>query len=633
MSSRRIAPTLLVVALAGAIALVAGPFAAGAGAQGLEWRLEQPEPPEAPAGAQGSEICHGSESTNCHRTPVGLGRVGDMEFWSPNRGLLITAGNGTTIPPGVWAYNGEGWHELASECGASDGRIAWAGADEFWTVSDGRPGQAANGQGLLPPLEDNTLCRFSGGSIVDSYAAPGFQASSYQAMHAAACTSSSDCWFAGDPLPSPQPGAFHLHWNGHTLEAEPNTSVHAVQDMRVFGGSLYESIALPLEEANESEHTLKEILHPSVLEEIAPEGTFPTFVPQEPTTTASRILPEYAFKSFPRALSFLHLSADEESLWAAAGPVVTPPAKSEPAALTVLREAGGEWSQVLGPPTTQSVAIDPPEIAEDVVSSVAAEPGSSSAWLALDTHQDVAHPSPTATARLEQVSADGSVAEAQLPSSTESGEGVGPKGAAYKVACPAQNDCWAITTQGWLFHLSEAADRKLAPDTDPAFNGPLITFRPPDQGLPQVQSDTLPIDTSGLEESQLPNTEGLITKATATNLFATATVPLLSHLRTRLIHGSTLELSFHLAVEARIRLVAKRHSSVVASTPTRTLKAGSRSLQLRLNPHRWPTKLSLQTHALAPLPTASSRGRGVETVSTSLVFPTALGTVSWGPSL
>jgi hypothetical protein len=41
----------------------------------------------------------------------------------------------------------------------------------------------------------------------------------------------------------------------------------------------------------------------------------------------------------------------------------------------------------------------------------------------------------------------------------------------------------------------------------------------------------------------------------------------------------------------------------------------------------------LKTHALAPLPTASSLSSGVETVSTSLAFPNALGISGWEPSL
>ena len=83
---------------------------------------------------------------------------------------------------------------------------------------------------------------------------------------------------------------------------------------------------------------------------------------------------------------------------------------------------------------------------------------------------------------------------------------------------------------------------------------------------------------------------------------------------------NTLELRFHLAVKARVRLLAKRHKKVVASTPTRTLAAGNRKLLLRLNPRSWPTKLDLQTHALAPLPTvtATGGGAGSKTVTTSL---------------
>ncbi len=93
-------------------------------------------------------------------------------------------------------------------------------------------------------------------------------------------------------------------------------------------------------------------------------------------------------------------------------------------------------------------------------------------------------------------------------------------------------------------------------------------------------------------------------------------MPLLSHLRSRVLGGSTLQLSFHLAVKARLRLLAKRKRTVVAKTPTRTLNAGNRRLLLRLDRRRWPTKLDLQTHALAPLPTVSTRGAAVGTVST-----------------
>ena len=104
-------------------------LATAAHAEGATWRLEQPLPPRSATGQQ-SPI------------PIGLGAVGDIEFWAPNRGVLITKGNPPTVPPGIWAYNGVEWHELATVCGASEGKIAWAGPEEFWTVSDGRAGQS-----------------------------------------------------------------------------------------------------------------------------------------------------------------------------------------------------------------------------------------------------------------------------------------------------------------------------------------------------------------------------------------------------------------------------------------------------------------------------------------------------------
>jgi hypothetical protein len=599
-------------------------------ASSAEWRLEQPPPPQ-PAGGGSS-------------TPIPLGHVGDIEFLQPNLGLLITAGNGQSIKPGVWAYNGAGWHELATECGATDGRIAWAGPEEFWTVSDGRPGQAANGQGLLPPLADNTLCHFarernsqgeatSELQIIKSYASLAFSSSSYQPMDAAACASAANCWFAGAPLPAPQPGAFQLHWNGGSLLPEPNTKVESVGDMQVFEGGLQESIGLPLKPPSE-EQTIEEALHPPVLYEVAPEGVLPQFKPLHPHSASKAILPEYACNepacaktSFPAALSFLRLSADEDALWAAAGPVASPPGESPPGKLTVLREHAGLWSQVLGPESEgkESRAIVPPGLAEDAVTSIAAEPGTASAWLALDTHEDLKAPSSTATALVVHVTAEGGLVEEELPTKQQREAGVGPKGAAAKIVCPAQNDCWLATTQGWLFHLSEAGQETLPLNPDPAINGPLITFRPRDEGLPQVPADTVPLETN---QEHPPAVEALKSEPPK---FATVTVPLITHLHARLRHGDMLELSFQLAVKARVRLVARRHRRVVASTPTRTLAAGRRRLLLRLDPRRWPTNLDLQTRALAPLPTISTRGSSVETVTSSLVLAGGSGLLGSGP--
>ena len=53
-----------------------------------------------------------------------------MEALSQPRGSHH-GGQRDTVPAGVWLYNGVRWRELSTVCGATDGRIAWAGPDEF----------------------------------------------------------------------------------------------------------------------------------------------------------------------------------------------------------------------------------------------------------------------------------------------------------------------------------------------------------------------------------------------------------------------------------------------------------------------------------------------------------------------
>jgi hypothetical protein len=569
---------LAIVALA--VALLACAIACGsASAEGLadeggaEWHLEHVL---APAPSTGPPVT----------TPIGLGPVGDVEFWRPDRGLLITEGNGSTIPAGLWAYNGLQWHELSNVCGATSGSIAWAGPDEFWTVSDGRPGQAPDGRGDPAPLEDDTLCHFRGGAVVTSYASLAFQATSYQPMHAAACLSAGDCWFGGGPLPEPQVGSFHLHWNGRTglVEEEPYIGEgHAVEAMRTFAGALYESVRLLA-----SDPVFEHEPEPPVVHVINPLGTTPTF-------EQLRELPLYSAGEFPEALQALSLSADGEALWAAAGPGVEPPEGSSPAPVTIIRHTpGAGWTQIVGPSEPASAPF-----AGDTVRSIAADPGTQAAWVALAPSGETGD-SPTADAIVARVSASGEVSDEQtLPSAAEAAAGVGPKGAAAHITCPATGDCWLVTTQGWLFHLtaSPGATPPEGVDTDPDFKG-LIAYRPPDEGLPQTLPDVPPPESSGLPEAPPPALE-----APAQEKPARVAVPLVSNLHVRLVRGLTLELRFHLAVKARVRLLARRRGQVVAATHQHTFARGTHALMLPLDRARWPTKLDLQTHALAKLPT------------------------------
>ncbi len=600
------------------LALGAGSLAAVAHADesdgGAAWRLEQPLPPELP---------NGQKST----IPIGLGKIGDIEFWAPNRGLLITAGNPETIPPSIWAYNGVAWHELAEVCGASDGRIAWAGPEEFWTVSDGRTGQA-DSEGN-PPLADNTLCHFAGGQVVASYASLAFLPTSYQVMSGAACLGPEDCWFGGEPLPDGRVGAFHLHWNGHALSAEPGPQGHAVGDMRRFGSHLYESVRIS---SSDQLSELEPPTEPSVVHKIEPNGIEPTFVslfPVDSLVEGEPRLPIYSAGESPEALDFPHLSSDEQALWAASDPT-REPHESTLGEVTVLRDTPGErWSQVIGAstdpeganPFTKEAGESP---SNELVESIAAEPTGAQkdaedvehAWLALSSRENT-QKGALASAMVARLSSTGAVSERQtLPSTQEAREGVAPKGTAAKIACPAVHDCWMATSDGWLFHLAPEDERRLPEDTDPAFSG-LITYRPPDEGVPATVPDAPPEDDSGLlGEAPAAAVKFVETKASNESRI---TVPLLSAVHTRLVKGTTLELRFRLAVRARVRLLAERHKHVVASTATRTLAAGNRELLLRLDRDRWPTKLNLKTQALAPLPTVSLRAPGNDTVTTSLV--------------
>jgi hypothetical protein len=618
MSDRHHFATLVLAMLA--LALCLGALAASATAQGLEeasWRLEQPAPPAAPAGDAEAP------------SPIGLGRIGDITF-APgltNRGALITSGNPPTIPSGVWEFNGVAWHELSEVCGASDGRIVWSGPEEFWTISNGRSGEQANYLGELPPVRDNTLCRFSNPGhkgeplrVMESFAAPAFEADSYQAMNAAACLSPSDCWFAGEPQKqSAQANSFHLHWNGSTLAEEPYPEEgFPVESMEPYAGRLYESVRV-----NEERYRDESEAEVAPLHLIYPEGSTKLFeaLPWEE-------LPLYESGEFPTALDFLHLSSSGERLWAAAGAQATPEG-STPGQVTVAVDEDGAWHQVLGPESTASAGDEAfPEVTP---TSIAAEPQTEGAWIALDSPADYAkatspivgsEPSRTAHAEVAHLEADGELSEEQeLTGSSE-------PGAAFTMTCPAAHDCWLATTYGWLFHLStrqeqEAKEAGSTRDGDPAFET-FISERPLDKGLPVTVPVSLAVDDSGLP-GELATAPSVQRTEKAQLEVSRVARPLLSHIHSRLVDGTTLELRFHLAVKARLKLVAKRGKHVVATSAERTLSAGERSLRVRLNVNRWPTKLSLKSHPLAPLPTQTLNESNQTTVTTSLEFPNALG--------
>ena len=160
-----------------------------------------------------------------------LGAPGDLSFWAPNRGLLTVEGN-DTIPRGIYSWNGQSWHQLATVCGGpgDTARIAWAGPTEFWVVSE--PSLPRRGSGLA-------LCRFKDGQVVGSWSTRVDAADPFRQMMSATCDGPNDCWFGGvgsqDAL-GERIGAFHLHWDGTDLETVYGPQGRGVSDMQFHGG-------------------------------------------------------------------------------------------------------------------------------------------------------------------------------------------------------------------------------------------------------------------------------------------------------------------------------------------------------------------------------------------------------------
>jgi hypothetical protein len=432
-------------------------------------------------------------------------------------------------------------------------------------------------------------------------------------MDAAACLSPDDCWFGGQIAQPPNPnfGAFHLHWNGETVEVVYAPEDHAIAAMALTtttpsGGGLETTLFESVQLARGDEYGSQSTTHPPLLHTIS-AGTstafHDVFPPQpgcDPSVGICYPLPEYGFEESggrqlpvdPQTLAGFSLSSDfrpasgapgPAQLWAVAGPDSTPPVDSShgtahPIALRY-DSSEGTWSQVV--PNLGGFG------AGAVPLAVAAEPGAPAAWVTIASRDRAAH-----VARLT------SAGELTEQDALGPSQAVGYRGEAGPIACPAPHDCWLATTQGWLFHLTSEAEQ-LPQDTDPNFAG-VIAFRPADGGTLLLPSDIPPPDDS-LANQAPPPPPPPPPKTVARTV---RRLPLVEHLRSQTIGGTTLLLSFTLTAPAKVQLLALRHRHVVASTHRMKLHAGRRRLRLRLNPRNWPTKLDLRTSALAPTPVA-----------------------------
>lgn len=544
MIARRALAAILPALLAAVcLALPAG--AAGAG----EWRSQQP------AGGGSHPL---------------LGEVGDIECWSANRCVLIAAGNGG-LEPGIFAYDGAGWYRYSTVCGGHEGRIAWVGPTEFWTVSDQQVGQTVIGSERERFAV--SLCHFKDGAVVASYGEPLQAASSYRKMTGAACSpTSGECWFGGERLAettSVNPGAFHLRWDGSAMTPLPSATQpmeledpgRTVSDLAFADGSFYEGVdAEPGDVASllEDEAGATSLLH-----RVDPANALPfePLFPESPLLAPDPTLLDGA----------LLAGGPGEDLWAVAGAEL-----GQEAGAVVLR---------LGAAGLGQLALQDPEgvLGNGIgVAGVAAEPGSERVWVALRRPGEGVAPL-TNPSRLVRIDAEGQVGpETILPSASDPVGG--RKGVAGPIECSGTEQCWLATSRGWLFHLGDDP----APQSDPALHT-LITVRPPDNSLPALPPLELPEDDSGLEEeTAVEEEEPLQVEEEIKRRPA-----LVSRITQRLI-GTTLELKFTLSDRARVWIVAKRAGRVVAKTRKQQLSKGRRSIRVRLDPDRWPTKLDLK---------------------------------------
>lgn len=574
-----------VLAVATALLLWGTVPPARAADEGASWQFAPAEAPPPPAGVEPS------------RFPAALGNVGDIAFWSPNRGLLITAGN-SFVPAGLYAYDGETWHQLSTVCGATDGRIAWAGPDEFWTISDQRAGQLAAGGADSYYLRDVSLCHFSNGQVVGSYAMPIEQPDSYQPMDAAACDGPDDCWFGGALGEAPDSGAFHLYWNGSTLSVVYSPQDHAVASMVVDGSQIYESVQLAPSDIYEAD---EKVSSPPLMHTLVPSDPSSVFHDVFPTeagcTGYCPTLPNYGTDAAgrpvaPDTLAGFALSSDwnpsgldsgTQQLWAVAGPDSTGVHSGEGVAHPiVLRRSGEAWTQIVPNLTAFETGADP--------IGVAADPGEEAAWITLASEDEIAH--------VDLLSAVGEHAWG-ISERDELGpeQGVGPRGTAGPIACPAAHECWLATSQGWLFHLTDGI--KLSKDTDPFFDGEdgVITYRPPDDGVPEVLPDQLPGEGSQSAVTQPPQETISTTTTSSSAGTGKPKRSLVKGVHSRVLHGDVLAFTFALTGTAHVQLLASRDGHIVASTHRQTLRRGSHTLELRLNPRLWPTKLTLRATA------------------------------------
>ncbi|MFZ1154829.1 MAG: hypothetical protein WAN93_07995, partial [Solirubrobacteraceae bacterium] len=536
------------------------------------WRLEQPAPPE---GA---------------RFKAPLGTPDDMQFLAPNEGLLSVEGN-AVVPTGLFFWNGRSWRQLSTVCGGSGeaSRIAWAGPDEFWTITE--PSEPRVGSGLA-------LCHFKDGVVVGSYSTPLQSPDPFRPLDAAACSGPDDCWFAGIASEDPtgqRVGAFHLHWDGTNLTSSYQPQGRGVSGLAVLNGTFYESTLVGAQAGDSTD--------PATLATPEPFGPILIHRLAGETFTDANFVPFPYPGVSPEGVELLSVKSDGSDLWFSGGGAASGPDAPHDGSV-----ASPPLAVHYNEPFFQQAPIDTSLFgSEDRFVDISPVPDTSSAWVADQALTERA--STTDRAKVALIGANGSATPQTLPAS-----GAG-RGSAQLVAATGPEEAWMATSAGWLFHYTNGT--VLPENTDPAWAS-TITQRP-NESVAQFVSDTPPPDDSQLFAPPPVQVE---TKASGESL-ALVIPALLKNIKVAR-HGLTVTISFQLTRLADVELLAKLHGKVIARTRDMRLQAGSRKLQLRFERKRWPDALSFKTKELTkpkPVPAAGSEGKaktGPTAISTSV---------------
>jgi hypothetical protein len=556
------------------------------------WRLEQPAPPPGAA------------------FKVPLGTPDDMEFYAPNEGLLSVQGN-AVVAPGLFFWNGRDWHQLSTVCGGAGeaSRIAWAGPDEFWTITE--PSEPRSGAGL-------GLCHFKDGVVVGSYSTAFQSPDPFRPMDATACDGPDDCWFAGIGSQDPSGqriGAFHLHWDGTNLTSSYQPQGRGVSGLAFFGGTFYESTfvgAQPGDTADPVTLASPEPDGPSLIHKLV-GGTF----------TDTSFLP-YPYEGVPaEGTELLSAKSDGSELWFSGGGAASGPAAAKAPGGVV---ASPPVLVHLVEPFYEQVPLETSLFGEeDRFVDVAPVPGLDAAWVADQPYAQ--RGSSTAKAKVALIDEGGATTLDTLPSS-----GAG-RGSAQLVAATGPEEAWMATSAGWLFHYSNGT--VLPEDTDPNWAG-TITVRP-NESVAQFVPDVPPPDDSQLFA---PPPVAVEQAASAETPVAEVIPALLKDIEVSR-HGLTVTVSFDLTSLADVQLLAKRDGKQIAKTAKERLKAGKHALKLSFSAKRWPTGLSFKTKELTkpkPVPVSGCEntpvsgggGTGPNAVATSCEAGASSGSSSHG---